>query len=528
MGDKERGKLIRLGKALTEKPSKRQKPEEEKAEYTSLLVVDGKLWEQVQAGGAASFVRWDAEAGRLESASHVTREGVKVLPLGGEELTLGAIKLPTGAEEYGVSLALLREIEEHIHKYLDVSDAFRRFAAYYVLLSWLYDRFSTLPYLRFLGDTGCGKSRALDVIGGLCYKPIMASGCITPAPIYRMLRRWGGTVILDEADMRNSDEYNEVITILNCGFERGRPVIRATKDNPDKLQFLPTFGPKVFATRQRFQDPALEARCLTEIMSETTRSDIAPVLGKSFVAAESVLRRKLLMFRLRNWHDTDPEAGAQLRFEGLEPRLRQLSTTFAALFANQPTILQDFARFIGGHQRELIEQRAATRTGQIVTAMFELLGSTVTHVTNVTHVTGEPVSRVTAKDIGEKLDLKPQAVAPTLKALGLRTRLVRAGGEVWRGVVLDEAKLAVLRRRYILPDEEDGVTTVTFVTSVTGLHDGSDDGAPTDDEPLRVGEQVNTPQGAGSVWQVFQNEVKVHPDSAGKVAAFRPEEVTRR
>ena len=197
-----------------------------------------------------------------------------VIPISGEEIGLGAVRLPSGIEEYGDTTALLAEIEEHIYRYLDVSDIYRKLAACYILLSWLYDRFNTLPYLRALGDTGCGKSRFLDVIGGLCYKAISASGCITPAPIYRMLRRWGGTLILDEADMKDSDEYNEVVTILNCGFERGRPVMRAVKDDPEDVRVLPVYGPKVFATRRRFQDAALEARCLTEIMVETTRTDI--------------------------------------------------------------------------------------------------------------------------------------------------------------------------------------------------------------------------------------------------------------
>jgi len=114
-------------------------------------------------------------------------------------------------------------------------------------------------------------------------------------------------MILDEADLKNSDEYNEVVTILNCGFERGRPVIRAIKDNPDRLQFLPTFGPKVFATRRRFKDPALEARCLTEVMQETTRDNIPSTLTDTFYREQEELRNKLLLFRLRNYTVIGPE-----------------------------------------------------------------------------------------------------------------------------------------------------------------------------------------------------------------------------
>ncbi len=389
----------------------------------------------------------------------------KIAPQQGEELKLGAIKLPSGVTEYGDTLSLLREVETHIARYLDVSDAFRKFATYYILLSWLYDKFSTLPYLRAIGDTGCGKSRALDVIGLLCYKPTLVSGCITPAPIYRMLKRWNGTMILDEADLQNSDEYSEVVKILNCGFERGRPVIRATKDNPDKLQFLPTFGPKVFATRRRFKDPALEARCLTEIMQETTRDNIPATLTSTFYKEQESLRNKLLLFRLRNYNQVNPEEGVELNLQGIEPRLKQISACFASLFAGQPEVLADYQAFIEYHQRELIEQRAATPIGQVVEKLFALTES-VTNVTIVTNVTGEELIPISSKDIADLLSMTPQAVGQILKTLGLRTKLTKIEGSPKRCIIHDAVKLGILKKRYI-PSEDDQVVPdkVTMVTS---------------------------------------------------------------
>ena len=376
---------------------------------------------------------------------------------------LGAVKLPSGIAEYGNTLSLLQDVESHISRYLDVSDSFRKFAAYYVLLSWLYDRFNTLPYLRFIGDTGCGKSRALDVCGGLCYKSTSASGCITPAPIYRMLKRWAGTIILDEADLQNSDEYHEVTKILNCGFERNRPVIRAVKDNPDKLQILPTFGPKVFATRRRFKDAALEARCLTEIMQETARDDIPATLTSAFYNEQQALRNKLLLFRLRNFTRVNSEESVELDLHGIEPRLRQISACFASLFAGHPDVLSDYRAFIEKHQRELIEQRAATTIGQVVEKLFSLIES-VTVVTNVTNVTGQDLIPISSQEIAEPLNLSPQAVGQILKTLGLQVKVAKIEGRAKRCIVYDRVKLDTLKRRYI-PSEDDGVTMVTTVTT---------------------------------------------------------------
>lgn len=437
--------------------------EREQVRETSFLPLDQYLYEQIVSDGQAAFVEYDATSGETRTVTHVMQGEVKVIPLSGEEITLGAVKLPSAIAEYGSTLSLLQAIEAHTCRYLDVSTSFRKFAAYYVLLSWVYDRFNTLPYLRFLGDTGCGKSRALDVCGGLCYKPTSASGCITPAPIYRMLKRWAGTIILDEADLQNSDEYHEVTKILNCGFERNRPVIRAVKDNPDKLQILPTFGPKVFATRRRFKDAALEARCLTEIMQETARDDIPATLTAAFYQEQQTLRNRLLLFRFRNYNCINREDTVALDLHGIEPRLRQISACFVALFAGQPDVLADYRAFIQNHQRDLIEQRAATTIGQVVEHLFSLTES-ATIATIATLDTDESLLNVSAGDIAEAVNMTPQAVGAILKTLGLQTRQRKTDGRVKRYIVFDQVKLDTLRRRYI-PPSEDEVAMVAMVAT---------------------------------------------------------------
>jgi hypothetical protein len=466
--------------ASERKKQKAKKEDDRKARQTSFFIIERTLFEQIYVGGKSLFLALDTATGETKTVPFIELGEEIIEPIGGEDVELGAVKLPSDIAEYGDTLTLLTEIERHIHRYLDVSPNYLKFASYYVLLSWLYDRFHTIPYLRALGDTGCGKSRFLDVIGGLCYKPVFASGCVTPAPIYRMLRKWQGTLVLDEADMKNSDEYNEVVTILNCGFERGRPVIRAMKDNPDKVQILPVYGPKVFATRRRFKDVALEARCLTEIMRETDRDDIPPVLGRKFFEEQQELRNKLLLFRLRNYFTVKPEAAANLNLDGIEPRLRQISEAFVSMFANEPAVLSSYKKFILNHQRELIEQRAATKTGQVVEALFELLGNNkVTTVTLVTSVTGDSFLDVTAKDIAEKVGLTAQAVGQILKGLGLETKLVKIDGVTKRRILYKPAIFDKLRRRYILDEQkpESTVTDVTVVTNVTvtGENDSDDD-----------------------------------------------------
>ena len=164
------------------------------------------------------------------------------------------VLLPSEPEEYGSEEELLAEIQDFIHRYLDVSPLFEKTASYYVLLSWVYDAFNELPYLRLRGAPGSGKTRFLLTVGGLCYKPIFASGASTVSPLFRILDAFRGTLIVDEGDFKLSDERAEIVKILNNGNARGFPVLRseATRQGEFNPRAYHVFGPKIVATRGYF------------------------------------------------------------------------------------------------------------------------------------------------------------------------------------------------------------------------------------------------------------------------------------
>lgn len=218
-------------------------------------------------------------------------------------LVHGVILFPSEASPYEADSQLLDDIRAFIHRYADLSEAFEAIASHFVLLTWVYDAFNEVPYLRFKGDFGTGKSRCLQTIGSICYKPMFVSGASTISPMFRIIDSFRGTLILDESDFRFSDEKAEIVKILNNGNAAGFPVLR-TEVTPNK-EFNPrafeVFGPKIIASRSSFDDPALESRCLTESLSgKRPRSDIPVSLPESFQREALDLRNKLLTFRFRN------------------------------------------------------------------------------------------------------------------------------------------------------------------------------------------------------------------------------------
>lgn len=266
-------------------------------------VFDDTLIELIQneAEGETRFAI--AEAGKVdmrEAAELPRGQRLRPIPASNNLLRHGVILLPTGVGHYESVTALKSDLATFIARYVALPPRFLPIAVHYILLSWVYDGFNEVPYLRFQGDYGSGKTRALNVIGTLLYKPLFASGATTISPIFHALDLFRGSLVLDEADFRFSDARAEIAKILNNGNQRGFPVLRsvATPQKTYDPQAFHVFGPKLLAMRGHFSDLAIESRCLTARMDEVSEGNTVPVtLPPQFGAEAGHLRNQLLRFR---------------------------------------------------------------------------------------------------------------------------------------------------------------------------------------------------------------------------------------
>jgi hypothetical protein len=285
------------------------------------------------------------------------------------------VLLPTEPAEYGSPAALVAEIQGYIHRYVDLSPLYERIASYYVLFSWVYDAFPELPYLRVRGDYGSGKSRFLQIVGSVCYKPIFASGASTVSPLFRMIHAVRGTLLIDEGDFRFSGERDEVVKILNNGNAADFPVLR-TEVNA-KREFTPAsykvFGPKLIATRGHFEDRALESRCLTEEMGTRPLRDDIPLNATALAKEEALrLRNKLLLFRFRSFHKA--EINPELKDRSLEPRLNQVFVPLLSM-VEDPDVRRDLKELARSYQQDTVADRAQGTEAQVLEVIRDLLAS---------------------------------------------------------------------------------------------------------------------------------------------------------
>ncbi len=343
--------------------------------YTSFFDNFGDLYEQVYDENAEKtfFVKYN-KFGEFEE---IPNEAIREVPLNGlvykpfdnDFVKKNFILLPSETKEYDTIQTLLRLIQQFIHKYLDISEFGEILSSYYVLLSWIYDNFETIPYLRFIGDYGTGKTRALKVIGSICYKPIFAGGAITPSPIFRLIEQFRGTLIIDEADFYNSDHYSEIIKILNCGYQKDMPVLRTEGDKKKEPTAFNVFSPKIIATRQSFKDLALESRCLTEQMKGDPRPDIPFQLPKDFEKEALELRNMLLLFRFRKYGEVNLDEN--LRIPDIEPRINQIVMPILAIIEDEKE-RQRIKEFIIEYDKNLKNTRSDELPAQILSAIIKV------------------------------------------------------------------------------------------------------------------------------------------------------------
>src|SRR6266446_5111539 len=365
-------------------PAPNSSAEDEKKERripaVSAVLGDGTILETVVDPKAkrTSFVL--AKDGEWRSADSVPIDSsAQLVPYSPRNNLLAheVVLLPSEPQKYGSDVALLSEIESFIHRDVDVSPLFEKIACYYVLLTWISDRFNELPYLRLRGEPGSGKTRFMLTVGSLCYKPIFASGASTVSPLFRILDSFRGTLVIDEGDFRLSDEQAEIVKILNNGNAKGFPVLRS-EATANRGEFNPrayeVYGPKLIATRGFFKDRALESRCLTEETGgRPLRDDIPISLPQSFKDEAQSLRNQLLLYRFRNL-----KAGQQSEVLAadlaIEPRLNQIFLPLLSVVkdAKDREELRALARRYHG---EMVNERGMDLEAQILEVIRDLRDS---------------------------------------------------------------------------------------------------------------------------------------------------------
>lgn len=170
----------------------------------------------------------------------------------------------------------LKVVKDFISKYVTLRAKDLDVAARYVLFTYRYSESERAPILHVIGGAGTGKTRFLEVVGLLCYRPIVATGATSVSSLLRVLNEERGTLVLEEADYQQTDDSVTISAVLNVGFRRYAS-LRATRSR----SYFRVFGPKIIATRSIFAGPHFGTKAFT-IEMRGPGDDVPVILRDEF------------------------------------------------------------------------------------------------------------------------------------------------------------------------------------------------------------------------------------------------------
>jgi hypothetical protein len=182
--------------------------------------------------------------------------------------------------------------EEPLAKAIDLADLLlsictghddyqRRKIAYYIVATYFVRKFDPFPGLVLYGSPSTGKSATLNIIRGLCWRPVLITAeTTTPAALKQSMREANeGTLIIEEADKISAEELEAV---LITRYSKSSAALM--KMVPEERGWIgeksPTFGATVLHRRNLFKDPALLRRMIV-IRTRRRKGEYHPlVIGR--------------------------------------------------------------------------------------------------------------------------------------------------------------------------------------------------------------------------------------------------------
>jgi hypothetical protein len=182
---------------------------------------------------------------------------------------------------------LLAAVEMILRRYVIFSSPAQRAAiVLWIAHAHTLEAFEVTPYLHIKSpEKECGKTRVLEVLGGLVPRPWQVVGP-SEAVLFRKIERDMPTLLLDEVDnvftgpKSKTPEAGGLRQVLNAGYRRGAVVPRCGGKNHDKLVDFSVFCAKVLAG-------------IGDSLPDTVASRCVPILLQRRKASESVAKFKL-------------------------------------------------------------------------------------------------------------------------------------------------------------------------------------------------------------------------------------------
>ncbi len=401
-----------------------------------------------------------------------TYNGREYLPdMGGDTLHYlenRTLVLPTSPPDVGLSSVKLWEaVREFMRKWVAIRPELYDVLVSYILMTYrLHDaRFQYVPYLRFYGQPGTGKGRALMVMRALACRSYTSKA--SAANIHRVVDHFGDiTLVLDEFHLdrgMSRESMQNLIDLLNAGNERGQGVTKIQDIHGRMVpKHFDLFGCKLMAGYGHDEEESLVRRTVNIEMGRVSVPDDMnlPALPEGFWEEAATLRGHLLAWRGRKLEMGMPNPAGQRAVTLRKRAGADIAQAFFPLVCMVPDSLKPELEHVmlaaEGRRMAAQQTRETSTESYLLETLAKVLDDGPTSVLKSKAGSDEGVF-VTTEALYEAQDRwdSAQGVAKRLQALGVphgrRFVDTTAGEKAQRGgfIIRDgDQDLAELMERY--------------------------------------------------------------------------------
>ncbi len=200
---------------------------------------------------------------------------------------------------YADEAYLFHALRSFIEMYAELRDTrYYDILAAAAMASWLIEQWRAIGPVYLLGPINSGKTTLLEILEEVFYRGVRG-GSMSTATIFRLADTYNPSLLVDESQLYNRDEWAETQSLLNERYRKGAKVWRMTGEGREMVPHgFRCFGSTVLASSNAPWH-ALSSRALLIKMEKNT-GPVQPTLTPQFYIAGDKLRGQLLQYRFRN------------------------------------------------------------------------------------------------------------------------------------------------------------------------------------------------------------------------------------
>lgn len=180
------------------------------------------------------------------------------------------------------------EIVRILKEYVEMKEEYYHLIAVWIIGTYVYESFSTFPYLFINAMRGSGKTRLLKLIKALANNGDLVTS-IREAVLFRTAR--GKTLCIDEFEGLNKKENAPLRELLNACYKKGMKVQRMKKQKTlqgeeQVVEEFEPYTPIVMANIYGMEE-VLGDRCITMILEKSSEKRVTKLM-EDFESLEEI------------------------------------------------------------------------------------------------------------------------------------------------------------------------------------------------------------------------------------------------